>query len=214
MGPRVVERACPWDALRDEDRDGDYAGFVAWETWAEARNWNALGLEELNIAERIDLYAMCRDAASTKPVHIEREVERTSRLLDILSEWETGRPIGTAECPCCGAALEVEHGDDIGTIAVVGTPAEPDPPPVVPRGYTVTDASDGRWALWLEELSDQHALMEQHGDGVIPGDSYACRENRGLWDDEIPLAAIRALLWAIEHDQRPPHAGDAQEGER
>jgi len=34
---------------------------------------------------------------------------------------EPGQPIGTSTCPCCGAHLEIEHGDEEGQIAVVGT---------------------------------------------------------------------------------------------
>lgn len=36
---------------------------------------------------------------------------------------EPGEPIGTCACPCCGASLEVEHGDEPGQIAVIGSGA-------------------------------------------------------------------------------------------
>ena len=34
-----------------------------------------------------------------------------------------GDPIVNCSCPCCGASLEVMHGDDEGEVGVVGTPA-------------------------------------------------------------------------------------------
>ena len=36
---------------------------------------------------------------------------------------EPGAPIASITCPCCGAALEIMHGDDEGEIGVLGTPA-------------------------------------------------------------------------------------------
>jgi hypothetical protein len=36
---------------------------------------------------------------------------------------EPGELIAKVDCPCCGAALSIEHGDDEGEISVVGTPA-------------------------------------------------------------------------------------------
>jgi len=35
-------------------------------------------------------------------------------------EIEPGEPICKVTCPCCGANLEIEHGDDEGELAVVG----------------------------------------------------------------------------------------------
>lgn len=34
---------------------------------------------------------------------------------------EPGQPIGECTCPCCGASLEIEHGDEEGQIAVCAT---------------------------------------------------------------------------------------------
>lgn len=36
---------------------------------------------------------------------------------------EPGDPIVECHCPCCGAGIEITHGDDEGEISVVGTPA-------------------------------------------------------------------------------------------
>ena len=38
---------------------------------------------------------------------------------------EPGEPICEITCPCCGASLDVTHGDDSGEVSVVGTPSEP-----------------------------------------------------------------------------------------
>lgn len=38
---------------------------------------------------------------------------------------EPGTPIVETDCPCCGAHLEVTHGDDPGEIACIGTPTQP-----------------------------------------------------------------------------------------
>jgi hypothetical protein len=39
-------------------------------------------------------------------------------------EHEPGELIAEVHCPCCGAELRVEYGDDEGEIGVVGTPAK------------------------------------------------------------------------------------------
>lgn len=39
----------------------------------------------------------------------------------LLDGPEPGEPIVKVDCPCCGAALEIEHGDEPGEIAVIGT---------------------------------------------------------------------------------------------
>lgn len=46
-----------------------------------------------------------------------RELER--RLVE--PEPEPGEPIVKVTCPCCGAELEIAHGDDAGEIGVIGT---------------------------------------------------------------------------------------------
>lgn len=38
-------------------------------------------------------------------------------------EIEQGQPIVEGHCPCCGAALRIEHGDDDGEVAFLGTAA-------------------------------------------------------------------------------------------
>lgn len=47
-------------------------------------------------------------------------------------EIQPGDPICNINCPCCGASLEVTHGDDEGEIAVIGSSRKtPDPAPVI-----------------------------------------------------------------------------------
>jgi hypothetical protein len=38
------------------------------------------------------------------------------------NEIEPGTTILHIACPCCGAQLDIEAGDDVGSIAVIGTP--------------------------------------------------------------------------------------------
>lgn len=40
---------------------------------------------------------------------------------EMSEDTEAGTPIGTAGCPCCGADLEIVHGDEHGTIGVYGS---------------------------------------------------------------------------------------------
>jgi hypothetical protein len=42
-------------------------------------------------------------------------------FIDHPNEIEPGTPILHTACPCCGAQLDIEAGDDEGEIAVVGT---------------------------------------------------------------------------------------------
>ena len=44
----------------------------------------------------------------------------TKRIIQVLNAM-SGEPILEAICPCCGASLEVEYGDDPGEISVIGT---------------------------------------------------------------------------------------------
>lgn len=72
--------------------------------------------------------------------------------------------------------------------------------PVVPRPYEVTNASDGRWTLWLNEADDQRCLYGQDGSDIVPEDVDD--------DDGAPAAAVAALAWAIQRDKRPVHEED------
>ena len=51
--------------------------------------------------------------------------EQATATLEQVAGPEPGEPIAEVHCPCCGAHLEVEHGDDEGDVAVVGTRANP-----------------------------------------------------------------------------------------
>lgn len=44
-------------------------------------------------------------------------------VLNREAEIEPGQFIVDVSCPCCGAQLEIEHGDELGQLAVVGTPS-------------------------------------------------------------------------------------------
>jgi hypothetical protein len=61
-------------------------------------------------------------------------------------------------------------------------------PPVVPEGWTVkrSNDEDGPWVLMCASASSD-------------------------WDKGQRSQALRALTWALEHDQRPPHASDEVE---
>ncbi len=67
-------------------------------------------------------------------------------------------------------------------------------PPIVPKGCTVRRCldDDGKsyWDLFAGPVENDDDLV---------------------WAKER-LAGYRALVWAIEHDQRPPHEGDSSHG--
>jgi len=48
-----------------------------------------------------------------------------------LVEHEPGELIKKTHCPCCGASLSIEYGDDDGEICVIGTPID--------YGYTMNE---------------------------------------------------------------------------
>lgn len=88
-------------------------------------------------------------------------------------------------------------------------------PPVVPVGYSVEQVDQQvdravylpRWELWCHGYDDEgpvtvaHVYVDSHGSkNLATTREYDCE----------PVAALRALLWATEHDQRPPHASDGE----
>lgn len=52
-----------------------------------------------------------------------------TRINKLVEDIEPGMVIAKVTCPCCGASLSVEHGEDEGEIAVIGSggvvPQEP-----------------------------------------------------------------------------------------
>lgn len=80
-------------------------------------------LRELRVANA-QLTAALRDMLSTVRAPTKAGVEAMQRAKQTLEQPEPGTPILTTDCPCCGAELEIEHGDEPGEIGVVGTPAE------------------------------------------------------------------------------------------
>ncbi len=66
-------------------------------------------------------------------------------------------------------------------------------PPVVPKGSTVRRCLD----------DDGKSYWDLFAGPVENDDDLVCAKER--------LAGYRALVWAIEHNQRPPHEDDAQE---
>ncbi len=65
--------------------------------------------------------------------------------------------------------------------------AELESPPVVPEGWQLRKIGRPEWRKWEALHNGKMTSWCGHG-------------------DDLPIA--RALAWAIEHDQRPPHAGD------
>lgn len=82
--------------------------------------------------------------------------------------------------------------------------AELEAPPVVPDGFMVLKVPHevdhqeyvDRWELWQLDGNEPPFVLAFVRSGDVWCDSYVL-ENR---------AAVRAFLWAIEHDQLPPHA--------
>lgn len=76
---------------------------------------------------------------------------------------------------------------------------------------------DGPWVPWMDvqdelaALRDQVAMLEAppvvpEGWRVWPKPDWCLYDLTG--NKSATPAALRALAWAIEHDQRPPHAAD------
>lgn len=91
-------------------------------------------------------------------------------------------------------------------------------PPVVPDGWEVS-----RWVYgpdgWAPSDTDGKWRLSNGPSAATFGDRLTvAEEDTGtsvatLWHvPGVPLAALRALAWAIEHDARPPHASDGKEG--
>lgn len=74
--------------------------------------------------------------------------------------------------------------------------AELEEPPVVPEGWEVTEVIRSQRNGWALSCGDSVVGMWYPDTGQVRITTLA------------PAEAIRALAWAIEHDQRPPHAGD------
>lgn len=68
--------------------------------------------------------AMCVSVAGKGSSQKAKLTSAMRRALAALEQPEPGTPILTTDCPCCGAELEIEHGDEPGDIGVVGTPAD------------------------------------------------------------------------------------------
>lgn len=64
-------------------------------------------------------------------------------------------------------------------------------PPVVPEGWIVTRSGLKELRKWVT-----------HQDGTFSSRCYRPED----------LLILRAVIYAIEHDQRPPHASDGKEG--
>jgi len=95
-----------------------------------------------------------------------------------------GDPIAKVHCPCCGADLDITHGDDEGEVSVVGTPeCRPEPsPPVMGHGQRV--------ALW----------------GAVNRYMVACGGSESRITDERMNAVVaveRAVEAAMSHGARP-----------
>ena len=52
-----------------------------------------------------------------------KEYEKAEANPIKMTSHEPGEPITAITCPCCGAHLEIEYGDDEGEISVIGTSA-------------------------------------------------------------------------------------------
>lgn len=82
---------------------------------------------------------------------------------------------------------------------------------VVPKGYAVRKVDHEidhqeyapRWELWVWD-ADAAPITVAH----VGADRRLCASG----DISEPFAALRALMWAAEHDQCPPHEDDEQGG--
>ena len=60
--------------------------------------------------------AMCVSVAGKGNSQKAKLTRAMRRALSALEQPEPGTPILTTDCPCCGAELEIEHGDEPGEI--------------------------------------------------------------------------------------------------
>ncbi len=109
----------------------------------------------------------------------ERVTKMTAELLT--SEEAIARRIASAV-----SLVRDEYQRTLGALPLVAERDALESPPVVPEGWGITpENSDGAPGWWIT-LSP-----EATGYNVTPP------------------AVLRALAWAREHDQRPPHEGDS-----
>lgn len=73
-----------------------------------------------------------------------------------------------------------------------------DAPPVVPKGWEVVKRDQGEWSLFAMSSGELHYCVARSFRGSVECSSLV----------SAPLQALRALGWAVEHDQRPPHEGE------
>lgn len=74
-------------------------------------------------------------------------------------------------------------------------------PPVVPRDYRIEPDQHhpAVWRLFYGDIDGGDSVLETWGGALIPAAAML----------GIDPAAVRALLWAAEHDQSPSHEADA-----
>lgn len=113
-------------------------------------------------------------------------VTATPQPFEWADEPEPGTPIAKCSCPCCGAHLEVEHGDDPGQVGVVGTEAQ-----MVARHISDWHEDDGPvlwWKLPVCEppwagtpLDDDWPGYQTHWTTIVCPDccGHGCEDGRG-----------------------------------
>ena len=89
-------------------------------TLCSARDALQLRVAQLTAALR-DLHsavddAMCVSVAGKGNSQKAKLTRAMRRAIAALEQPEPGTPILTIDCPCCGAELEIEHGDEPGEI--------------------------------------------------------------------------------------------------
>jgi len=92
-----------------------------------------------------------------------------------------GDPIAKVGCPVCGARLEIEHGDEPGETAVIGTP---------------TTATDGQRVYWMAKgAQERQREIVSHLDELRDEYSASGVSSRRI---ELQVGALDELRKRIE----------------
>lgn len=127
----------------------DALGDGTWKTWTQeqaheveevldslramVRDYGARVVRAEKVVRLMEEFRRCGEQPTLDPGgsgeyrRLRRKMEEAHReaLAALTGEdVQPGDPIASCSCPCCGASLTIEHGDDEGEVSVVGTPSK------------------------------------------------------------------------------------------
>lgn len=150
--------------------------------------------------------------------NLNRVISNTAdRLRTLNGEVEPGTPIVSVTCPCCGATLEVVHGDEEGEVGVLGTPTKYEDETGELMG-TLSAPMRALAAVFIDENHNEAVLLEVWPPAKSPEDPWGCEfEAAGCRHlDELGMGWPPATgLWVWEGNlyyPNPDYVGICDDG--